>query len=253
MGRERSVAFDRIADSYDETRGGLERGAGFARDIAPHLRPGAVAEVGVGTGAVALPLTALGHPVVGFDLSRPMVRHARARLGSRVATADGYHLPVRDQAVPNLVVVWVLHLVPEIAPLLAELRRVLVPGGRLAVIPGPGHADHDDIGAIAQAMNADLHGARTRPDEPATVIAAAESAGLALASQLATQDEVLWQSPEEVADLFASRAFSSLWDVPDDRWAAVVEPAIAALRKLPEPDRARARRARYELLVFDRP
>jgi hypothetical protein len=33
----------------------------------------------------------------------------------------------------------------------------------------------------------------------------------------------------------------------------VVEPAIAALRKLPEPDRARARRARYELLVFDRP
>jgi SAM-dependent methyltransferase len=253
MDGQRSVAFDRIADSYDETRGGVERGADLAREIAPHLRPGAVAEVGAGTGAVALPLTGLGHPVLGFDLSAPMLRHARDRLGSRVAAADGYHLPVRAASVPNVVIVWMLHLVPEMAPLLADVHRVLAPGGRLATVPAGSQAEHDDIGEIVQAMHANLRGRRSRPDEPATVIAAAESADLALGSRVVARGEAWWQSPEEQAGRIAARSFSSLWDVPDDRWAAVVEPAIAALRALPEPDRPRERRTRYELLVFDRP
>jgi hypothetical protein len=70
---------------------------------------------------------------------------------------------------------------------------------------------------------------------------------------VAAQGEAWWQTPAEQAGRIAARSFSSLWDVPDDRWAAVVEPAIAALRALPEPDRPRERRTDYELLVFDRP
>ncbi len=73
-----SVSFDRIADSYDETRGGLERGGNIARAIAAHLRPGPVVEIGVGTAAVALPLEGAGHPVVGFDLSLKPVRGRRS-------------------------------------------------------------------------------------------------------------------------------------------------------------------------------
>ena len=37
-----------------------------------------------------------------------------------MAVADGYRLPVPDGAVPNVVLVWVLQLVPDVAGLLAE-------------------------------------------------------------------------------------------------------------------------------------
>ena len=42
-----------------------------------------------------------------------------------------------------------------------------------------------------------------------------------------------------------------LWDVPDDVWAAVVVPTVAALRALPEPERRRERRAHFDVVVFE--
>lgn len=83
-----SVPFDRIADTYDTTRGGVERGGRIAAGVDPWLRPGPVLEIGVGTGAVARPLTDRGHPVVGLDLSAAMLRGARERLGRRLRPAD---------------------------------------------------------------------------------------------------------------------------------------------------------------------
>jgi hypothetical protein len=50
-----------------------------------------------------------------------------------------------------------------------------------------------------------------------------------------------------------ARIWSSLWDLPPQRWAAVVEPALTALRALPDPDRPRGRRTTQTLLVFERP
>jgi SAM-dependent methyltransferase len=250
MDRTRSVSFDRIADSYDTTRGGLERGGGVAREIARHLRPGRVVEIGVGTAAVALPLVRLGHPVVGFDLSEPMLRRAHDRLGASVAVADAYHLPVTDGAAPNAVVVWVLQLVPDVTAFLAEARRVLAPGGRLAVVPAGAQREHDDIDAVLRPM---LHTLRPPRDRPDQVIGAAEEVGLALVERLTRRNEVTWhQSPEDQARAVEARAWATLWDVPDDRWKAVVEPALAAVRALPEPARPRARRTTYELLVFTR-
>jgi ubiquinone/menaquinone biosynthesis C-methylase UbiE len=48
-----SINFDRVADRYDESRGGAARGERFAAGLLPWLVPGRVLEVGVGTGLVS--------------------------------------------------------------------------------------------------------------------------------------------------------------------------------------------------------
>jgi ubiquinone/menaquinone biosynthesis C-methylase UbiE len=242
----RSVSFDRVADRYDASRGGLERGRWLAGEIAPHLRPGHVLEVGVGTGAVALPLRELGHDVVGVDLSPSMLAVAGRRLGPVVAVGDGYRLPFGDGSVPNVVIVWVLQLVSDVTGFLAAARRVLAAEGVLvAVVDGRG----DDLDDIDTVMVPVVETLRPRQDRPEQVVAAAEDAGLGLVRSEQLHRE--WtSSPQEQADLVEHRAYSYLWDVPDDVWQRVVVPAVATLRELPDPGRARTRIATQRLLVF---
>ena len=246
-GRGGSIAFDRAAATYDATRGGEERGATMAFHLARHLRTGPVLEVGVGTGAVALALDRLGHPTCGVDLSPPMLAQARDRLGPRVAAADGYHLPMPDGAVPNLVVVWVLQLVPDVAGFLAEAARVTAPGGRVAVIPAGGEWEPDDIGDILVPLAEELRPPR---DHPEHLAAAAPAAGLTVVAHDTTTPWERLESPEAVARVLEGRQWSMLWDLPAERWEAVVEPALAALRALPDPGRARTRHGHDHILVF---
>ena len=249
MAGPRSVPFDRIADTYDSTRGGVERGGRIAAGITPWLRPGPVLEVGIGTGAVARPLTDLGHPVVGLDLSAAMLRGARRRLGPRVAAGDAHAPPIRPRSVPNVVVVWVTQLVPDLTAFLRSAGRLLAPRGRLVVVPaGPPPGD-DEIGAIVRPMSEAL---RPRRDAPEMIAAAAADAGLRVAATATGgRDDVWHASPTEEADQIEARSWSSLWDLTDDAWDRHVAPAIAALRGLPDPDRVRTRPGRFEVVVLE--
>jgi SAM-dependent methyltransferase len=77
-----------------------------------------------------------GAVVSGFDLSPAMVELARRRLGddADVRVADlGAPLPYPDDAFDVVVASLSLHYVEDWASALAELRRVLRPGGRLIV------------------------------------------------------------------------------------------------------------------------
>jgi SAM-dependent methyltransferase len=81
-------------------------------------------------------LRARGAVVSGFDLSPAMVELARRRLGAEadVRVADlGAPLPYRDDRFDLVVASLALHYVEDWASALAELRRVLKPGGRLVV------------------------------------------------------------------------------------------------------------------------
>jgi ubiquinone/menaquinone biosynthesis C-methylase UbiE len=147
--RDASIDFDRVADRYDETRGGEDRGRRLAAELAPWLGPdGLTLEVGVGTGLVASALQARGRAVVGVDLAPRMLTRARDRLGAVVALADAHELPIRPAAVANVCIVWVLHAVADAGIVISECQRVLRFGGRLVIASGRPRSEPGDTERI---------------------------------------------------------------------------------------------------------
>jgi len=74
--------------------------------------------------------------VTGFDKSAGMVELARQRLGddAELLVAElGSPLPFPDDTFEDVTASLVLHYLEDWGPALAELRRVLKPGGRLIV------------------------------------------------------------------------------------------------------------------------
>lgn len=105
-----------------------------------------VLEVGSGTGSGLLRLhQAVGAWgfVVGLDLSERMLERARAILqkdcgtaGPELCQGDACHLPFVSESFDALFASFTLELfdTPEIPAVLAELQRVLRPGGRIGVV-----------------------------------------------------------------------------------------------------------------------
>ena len=129
-----SVSFDRAAAYYDRTR-----------PISPTALPrvmdllggelegrGPCLEVGAGTGILSIPLAERGVPMVGLDLSRPMLQRLREKAGGEAALplvqGDATAMPFREGAFGGAVIRHVLHLIPEWERALEELLRVLRTG-----------------------------------------------------------------------------------------------------------------------------
>lgn len=249
MRKRASAPFNRVADRYDETRGGDARGAHLAAEVAQWLTAGLVLEVGVGTGVVAAALRDLGYEVIGVDLSPAMLAHARTRLGPRIAVGDALALPVASSAVENVLFVAALHVIGDVPGAVDEAARVLRPGGRLVVI-------HDrpirDVDHIEEAIEPLAALRQIRPDSTEAVTAAARAARLRPVAETTTGPDRWAESPDHVADLVEARVWQPLWDVDDTTWATTVGPVVARLRALPDPDRPRHRVERHRLAVFTR-
>jgi septum formation protein len=124
---QKSFTYDEtVASTYDETRGGLARAEAAARAVDSLLpKGGRVLELAVGTGIVGAELVALGNLVHGVDLSPAMLQHARVRLPGHVAAADAATLPIADRRCDAVAAVWLLHLLDDSEPIIAEVARVL--------------------------------------------------------------------------------------------------------------------------------
>jgi SAM-dependent methyltransferase len=93
-----------------------------------------ILDAGCGAGPLSAALRDRGADVTGVDASAGMVALARRRLGEDVdlRVADlGDPLPFADGAFDDVVASLVLHYLEDWGPTLAEMRRVLRPGGRL--------------------------------------------------------------------------------------------------------------------------
>jgi SAM-dependent methyltransferase len=129
------MAFDRAVEYYDRTRGlSDEASREMATMLAAELRGrGRCLEIGVGTGLVALPLAEACVSMVGVDISAPMLGKLVEKAGGRVpfplVRADATKLPFPDDSFGGAVVRHVFHLVPGWKRVVAELIRVVSPGG----------------------------------------------------------------------------------------------------------------------------
>jgi len=132
------ASFSRAAAAYDGRatvqRAVQERVLALLAEAAPAARR--VLDVGAGTGALLERLAAArpGLLPAAVDLAPGMALAARRRLpGARIAAADAEALPFRDGAFELVVSTSTLQWLPRLEPALAEARRVLAPGGLLAV------------------------------------------------------------------------------------------------------------------------
>jgi SAM-dependent methyltransferase len=131
--------YDEIADWY-ETRflvaqrssvseGGFADSLGIDQALVEMLGPGEgrCLEVGCGTGIYSSRISELGWTPFGVDLSIGMLRFATERLP--VALADALSLPFPDAAFEAVLTVMAHTDLPDYAPVLSEIERVLKPGG----------------------------------------------------------------------------------------------------------------------------
>ena len=102
--------------------------------------PSSVLEVGGGEGELAERIVReLGAELVLVDQSERMVEISRAR-GLDARVGDVQALPFADESFDCAVAAWMLYHVPDLDLAIAELARVLRPGGRLvAVTNAAGH------------------------------------------------------------------------------------------------------------------
>lgn len=110
-----------------------------------------VGDLGCGAGHVAEALAPCVKKVVAVDESGPMLEAARKRLEShdnvelRVGTIES--LPIDDGALDAAILFLVAHFVADPARAMAEVRRVLRPGGRLLVVD---LMSHDRVDYVVQ-------------------------------------------------------------------------------------------------------
>ncbi|MBX3405992.1 MAG: ArsR family transcriptional regulator [Phycisphaeraceae bacterium] len=131
--------FGRVAGQWDDVRGELFGSRFTAESLLALLpREWTVVDIGCGTGNVSELLSPLVKRVIAVDASSAMLKAAQKRLDGRenieFVRGEIQSLPLKDASADAAVAFLVLHHVPEISAALAEMRRVLRPGGVALIV-----------------------------------------------------------------------------------------------------------------------
>ena len=127
--------------SYDQPGNALVDIEGpIVRKIIAGLPVGRALDAACGTGRHTAYLVELGHRVVAVDISSEMLAVAAQRLPGPLVRGDFEHLPLPEGAVDLVVCALALTHVPDLSAVLAELVRVLRPGGHLVLSDATGMA-----------------------------------------------------------------------------------------------------------------
>ena len=131
MRAERAASFARVADAYERAR------PGYPADAVLWLAgetPRDVVDLGAGTGKLTRSLAALGHHVVAVEPLAEMLDRLRAAVpGATAVVGSAESMPLPDASVDVVACAQAFHWFDP-GPALAEMARVLRPGGRIALV-----------------------------------------------------------------------------------------------------------------------
>jgi ubiquinone/menaquinone biosynthesis C-methylase UbiE len=136
----RRLFFEELAAQWDSLQdtGRAERLQNILSRFTPAWQKAEVIlEVGVGTGALlSLVKELASHPrLIGVDLAAAMIWRAEQRgSGAGLCQADAHHLPFGRRSFPVIICHGVFPHFEDKPQALADLRRVLQPGGQLIIL-----------------------------------------------------------------------------------------------------------------------
>ncbi|MFV9505344.1 MAG: class I SAM-dependent methyltransferase [Oscillochloridaceae bacterium umkhey_bin13] len=122
--------FDLLAPLYDRVIGPPD--PAHLRELLGLPTAGRLLDAGGGTGRVTAQLCGLAREIVLLDHSLPMLRQAQAK-GLATLKGDVARMPFPDACFDRVVVVDALHHFVDASAAIADLLRVLKPGGRLVI------------------------------------------------------------------------------------------------------------------------
>ena len=194
----------------------------LARAIPPRVRT--VLDLACGSGAVSRELAATDRTVIGIDRSQAELALAAERGPGPWVRGDIRQLPFADGSVDAVTASLGLVVVPELGQVLAEVARVLKPGGVLAAIApalrGIAPRDLRVLGRITARL-------RTRPRFPGAVELAGFKRSLAEVGLRRVEDGRerygFWVTSRAEAETVMKALY-----LPDTRWSRV-ESAIEHL------------------------
>jgi ubiquinone/menaquinone biosynthesis C-methylase UbiE len=159
-------AFDRVAPTFDDHRalpaGVIEAVRSAIVTATAPAHPPRYLDLGAGSGRFGSAFVTAGDDYVGVDLSAGMLRAfahqaAQRKIAPRLVQADGANLPFRDRVFDTVLLMNVFGGLRDWRQLIAEVRRVLHPGG--AVVVGKTKAPPDGLDARMKQRARDILGA----------------------------------------------------------------------------------------------
>jgi ubiquinone/menaquinone biosynthesis C-methylase UbiE len=228
--------FDHLADTYETV---LPYFSKFGEQLIDFVAPAAgsrLLDVGAGTGAVARHAVARGCVVTAVDASAGMVQRLSAELPTvTTAVMEATDLHFDDGTFDVVTLGFVLHTIDQPHRVLEEVRRVLRPGGAVAVAqPGPvrstdrWHRFDEIIAGFSRNRSAE---ASTAPRPETTRLLA--DAGFTDIHERSAEVELPADSPETVWRWLMSQGFLGFFmSLPHDRAAALEEQVMAELRAM---------------------
>ncbi|WP_435973225.1 class I SAM-dependent methyltransferase [Streptomyces sp. Qhu_M48] len=239
--------YEAEAAHYDRTRGGVPRAGAAAEAVLRLVPPGArgLLDLACGTGLVTERLTRPGLRVYGADAAHAMLRVAAGRAPGRVVRADARRLPLSDASLDAVTAVWLLHLVPFTAEIVAESARVLRPGGVLIATVDKDAAH--DVGSDIDEILRPHRSTASASDRADLITRYAAAHRLEPAAGTDFTGHGQGTTPRDTVRKLRAGYFASWF--PGD--PATVETLATALAALPDQDRPRAD-PRYRLASFVR-